>query len=349
MIYEDLDGSDKIKSFLESLKLPHQISINLTYACNYSCEFCAIPLTKKKKGDEIWLSRKSIIELAKEFKEMGGKEIYLTGGEPLLKENITKILKDLGKTSLRVEMVTNGSLIDQKNAKVLVDELDSIMISLQGSTAETHNKLTKSNSYGDVVKNIQLLDKVKEERSSDIEISLNTVITSKNILEIPNMAKLGNALDVDKVNLQPFHVFIDELEYLKVNNYDLFERKLKEFKDNLNKEIRNSPDFYDFLLDYFKKKERKFNRCVNPSVSTFITPDGKVYPCCFLSERDEYVMGNLNDLTFEEIWKTEQFEEFRKGSLDELQSDVCKTCATLLDRSCSEFAKRELKNHGINI
>jgi len=58
-----------------------------------------------------------------------------------------------------------------------------------------------------------------------------------------------------------------------------------------------------------------------------ITWDGKVVPCCFDKDAD-HSMGDLNEQSFDEIWKGERFNEFRKKILKNRKSvEICRNCS----------------------
>ncbi|MBT5471690.1 MAG: SPASM domain-containing protein, partial [Nitrospina sp.] len=64
--------------------------------------------------------------------------------------------------------------------------------------------------------------------------------------------------------------------------------------------------------------------CNKPYEWAQVDPEGNVYPCCQISRR--YSVGNLNDLTFEEIWDSEKFTEFREGLTNGNPNRWCAVC-----------------------
>jgi radical SAM protein with 4Fe4S-binding SPASM domain len=60
--------------------------------------------------------------------------------------------------------------------------------------------------------------------------------------------------------------------------------------------------------------------------SCVITWDGKVVPCCFDKDA-KFVLGDLTQQTFEEIWNGKKYQDFRKSLLYSRQEiEICKNC-----------------------
>ena len=123
--------TDKLSRNFEYLR------ISVTDRCNFRCSYC-MPSDIFNKDysyvsqDNI-LSYEEIIDICKLLKKIGLKKVRITGGEPLLRKNIDKLIFKL-KTEVmldRVSMTTNGSLLsDDKVSELKKSGLDSITLSL---------------------------------------------------------------------------------------------------------------------------------------------------------------------------------------------------------------------------
>jgi len=111
------------------------LRISVTDRCNFRCTYC---MPKEVFGpgyqflpkDEL-LSFDEINRLARIFNSMGARKIRLTGGEPLLRPNLDRLIAELAQIpDLELAMTTNGSLLARK-AQALKDAgLDRITVSL---------------------------------------------------------------------------------------------------------------------------------------------------------------------------------------------------------------------------
>ena len=122
---------DKLSRSFEYLR------ISVTDRCNYRCSYCMPSEIFNKNYNYISqdkiLSYEEIIKVACLLKKIGLKKIRLTGGEPLLRKNIDKLINKL-KTEAGIEhvsMTTNGSLLtDEKLCILKKAGLDSLTLSL---------------------------------------------------------------------------------------------------------------------------------------------------------------------------------------------------------------------------
>lgn len=104
-----------------------QLSLFIRFAgCNLCCEYCD---TKWANEPDVTCQEYSVDQIYHMIKESKVKNITLTGGEPLIQSNISRLLEELRKdSSLRVEIETNGSVdIKPFLEKRQVDECDKTL------------------------------------------------------------------------------------------------------------------------------------------------------------------------------------------------------------------------------
>lgn len=77
------------------------------YKCNLDCSYCD---TRWARIDAAETRRMTTVELLEYVRSTGVKNVTLTGGEPLLQENIAELITGLGEDGFKVEIETNGSL-----------------------------------------------------------------------------------------------------------------------------------------------------------------------------------------------------------------------------------------------
>lgn len=92
--------------------------------------------------------------------------------------------------------------------------------------------------------------------------------------------------------------------------------------------VRNYVDAIDFqaFVDLHHVKENKVkSRCLMPFQRLAIFANGDVAPCCtFFSKK--LVVGNINDMTIEEIWHSEAIEDARSGLIHGEPLPICREC-----------------------
>ena len=122
------------------------LRISVTDRCNFRCTYC-MPKSVFDK-DYIFLPRaellsfEEIIRLAKIFVDCGVEKIRLTGGEPLLRKNIEKLIAELARLPVEITLTTNGSLL-KKKARALKDAgLSRLTVSLDALDDEIFRRMT---------------------------------------------------------------------------------------------------------------------------------------------------------------------------------------------------------------
>lgn len=142
------DGFNRVHDYLR---------ISLTDNCNLRCFYCMpeedydfTPASRLMQPDEI-------LTIAKQFMEMGVNKIRLTGGEPLVRKDVGRIIQDLATLPVRLTLTTNGTRLHQF-ADLLKDAgLTSLNISLDTLDQDRFLLLTRRNQFSQVMENIQLM------------------------------------------------------------------------------------------------------------------------------------------------------------------------------------------------
>ncbi len=133
------------------------LRLSVTDRCNLRCSYCM------PEKDYAWLPRKDILDfeeigrLADVFGEMGAERIRLTGGEPLVRQDLPRLVRLLaGKPWLRdLAMTTNGVLLEA-HAKSLRDAgLHRITVSLDTLRPERFRSLTRFDELDRVRRGIE--------------------------------------------------------------------------------------------------------------------------------------------------------------------------------------------------
>ena len=164
--------------------------MNLTNKCNLNCVHCAFS-SGSTQQDELYYGR--LCDFIEEAMELGLEDVHLTGGEPLLYEQLTNLLSYLNQTKLTVRSITNGLTLSKKLLKKYQDlGLKSIMISIDGME-EMHNRIRGGNpnafkkSVGAVIAAKQL----------GYHVRVNAVVTKANLNEMLDLILLCRDLGVD--------------------------------------------------------------------------------------------------------------------------------------------------------
>lgn len=152
------------------------ILIHVTNRCNLKCKHCYVD----KKGFDMPLD--TFRDVVDQFFNSGGLKVLITGGEPLIHPDFEKILRYVRKYGIRLEVLTNGTLIDKKLARIINKYVDEVQVSIDG--LKGHEQIR-----GDwLAKTIEGLKKL------DIDFAISTMVTKFNIQEFNEIEKMVEEL-----------------------------------------------------------------------------------------------------------------------------------------------------------
>lgn len=188
------DGVSHVAELSDSFgRVARKLRISVTDRCNFRCQFC-MPITP------VWLPRSEILtyeeihRVASLFAEMGVEKIRLSGGEPLMREDIEKLVQMLaGVRGLKsLSMTTNGFLLAEKAAALKRAGLRGVTVSLHSLKSERFSEITGGGVLEKVVDGIRA---AKENGFNPIKVNA-VIIRGCNEDEIPDLAALARAGDV---------------------------------------------------------------------------------------------------------------------------------------------------------
>jgi len=167
----------------------HGIRFIVTSLCNYDCVYCHNEWEPKEK-ELTTLETDLIKELIFSCKELGGKEVDLTGGEPLLRiDKVEFIIKTATTLELWTNLTTNGSLLDKYGERLIQAGLKEIHIHIPSLNSLRYNELMRRNS--DLNKILKII--ADYARKFPVIKANIPIICGKNDDEIPEMIKFFNS------------------------------------------------------------------------------------------------------------------------------------------------------------
>lgn len=175
------------------------LRISITDKCNYRCVYC---MPKEgvllKKHEEI-LTFDEIKFICEALVPLGLKHLRITGGEPLVRKNVSFLIQILKQISgvETISLTTNGSLVKNHIEKLLETSIDSINISLDTLDEQKFHKITRTGNLKDVLSGIHItLEQIKK-KQKNTKIKLNCVLQQENWKEDAiNIASLAKNEDL---------------------------------------------------------------------------------------------------------------------------------------------------------
>ena len=222
------------------------IRISLTDRCNLRCKYCMPEEGVKLLKHEDILTYEEIIILSKIFISLGIKNFKLTGGEPLVRRDVSQLVKSLKNIEGigEVTMTTNGVLLEEYGSDLIEAGIDRINISLDSLNPTKYQEITGRNFLDKVFHGINLIlsngfDKVK----------INTVpIKPLDENDMDRLIDLGreNPIDIRFIKMMPIGIADSSLGYSKKEMLDLIEKKLGPSRIFYGKRGNGPAEYYSF-------------------------------------------------------------------------------------------------------
>jgi radical SAM protein with 4Fe4S-binding SPASM domain len=289
---------------------PFTLSIEPTTACNLGCPECPSGLKQFTRP-----TGKLDLELHKEMLSQVKKSVfyinYYFQGEPFLHPQFLELIRAAKKAKIYTATSTNAHFISKEKAEEIVKSgLDRLIISIDGMTQATYEQYRVHGQLEKVIEASQFLVEAKKQlRSSTPHLIFQFLAVKPNEQEIPAVFSLANELEIDEVRIKTaqFYNYEDGNALMPTNE------KYSRYK-------RNSSGKYMLKGD-------PGNHCWRMWSGSVLTWDGKVVPCCFDKDA-QHSMGSLGNQSFQEIWRTEKYRNFRQAILSNRKEiDICSNCS----------------------
>ena len=132
----------------------HDLRISVTDRCNFRCTYC-MP-REHFDGDHAFLERKALLTyeeittVVRSLLPAGLRKIRLTGGEPLLRKDITTLVEMLRAAGphLDLALTTNGALLERHASALQRAGLDRVTVSLDAIDKALFQQMADTTSHG---------------------------------------------------------------------------------------------------------------------------------------------------------------------------------------------------------
>ena len=284
--------------------VPKILIIRVLEACNAGCFMCNFAFSQ----DHYKFSVRDAKEVAEQIKGTDIRLVRLTGGEPLMLEDIDEILDSFTHIGLFTSLITNGWYLKEKANLLAMASLSQVIISLDGACAKTHDRYRRLDGLFDRI--ICGITAIKQQ-DSRIVIRVNTVIGPHNILELCDLSDLLYKLDIDQWSIiplkQPNGVWPDKKKSRWQDVYSEFQHRISS---------RKRPRLLGYSSQWMgrtNEEQRKFleeSKSMTPhslcgvvdQVRYYTPENGLVFPCnCVPHRLEGKKLGKYwNNLSMEE-------------------------------------------------
>jgi MoaA/NifB/PqqE/SkfB family radical SAM enzyme len=288
------------------------------------------------------LTAADISGLLSALKQLGTKQVLMSGGEALLNPNFFSFCELLKKQQLKITLLSTGLAL-KKNASQITTRVDDIIVSLDGDEA-LHNSIRNiPDAFAKMADGITAIREI----DPAFKITGRTVIHQQNYKQWPLIIDAAKELGLNQISFLPadvsshafnrevlwdenrknevlireaeltqLNVIIDEL--ITVYRNDFENGFIAESPDKIRKIAQYYASFYNLAVPPYKK-------CNAPWVSAVVEADGTVRHCFF-----HKAYGNIKKDALENLINNTEAVNFRK-QLDTAQDPTCVKCVCYLN------------------
>ena len=331
--------------------VPKWIAWETTQRCNLHCVHCrcSSELTSSE-GDFTTAEAMSLIDDIASFCK---PVLVLSGGEPLLRQDIFEIASYGTDRGLRVCMATNGTLVDDRVCGQMKQAgIRMVSLSLDGSTAAIHDDFRDCpGAFEGILRGAERL------RAHGVPFLINSSFTKRNQHDIPNVFRLAKELGATAWYLfmivptgrgeDILSELISKEDYEEILTWH-YEQEKRETEILMRPTC--APHYYRLVPQLAKRDGSRFTRrtlkfstggakgCIAAQSICLIDCFGEVKPCSYFPRS----AGNVKQRPFREIWEEAPlFRELRDFSA---YKGKCGACEFL--RVCGGCRARAEAIHG---
>lgn len=337
---------------------PRVSTMYITYRCDSRCKTCTMwqrPQKEEKEkemGFEAW--KKVIDKLA----AAGIEVVEPFGGNALLrKELLVSVLEYLHNKGIIIHLPTNQIGLDDNVIEAIVKYVDYVYLSNDGLGSEQ-----------DLVRGIKGASQIAEEtiekmlrfrkningRVNSLRIICNCTVSKYNIGSLEGVAAYALSEGFDEIAFEYAGEFeksdveaskimgmVPNAHYIRQNDSILANEHeaaiIKNSLARIKKKYKNKPIFVQTInidslsLKNIYKGTIPHKKCYVERIEVTVDPYGNIVICPFITN---YILGNLLDQSFEEIWNNDKHKYFRKAQ-NNGRLPMCRSCILGVQRNPS--------------
>src|SRR6266480_2562940 len=323
---------------------PYALLAEVTYRCPLHCPYCSNPIalpvaaslpatpkfheggceTTRRPQDGDYsngeLTTDEWKRVIREAAALGVLQIGFSGGEPLARRDLVKLIRAARETNLYTNLITSAIGLDDDRVRGLrVAGLDSIQLSFQSDESSQADEIAGAHAHE------RKLDVAAKIRAAAIPLSLNFVIHRRNIDRLPRMIALAEALGAERVELANVQfygwAFRNRAALLPTREQV---NRARDIATAAKARLAGKIDIFYVLPDYYETRPKP---CLNGWGQRYLTinPTGNVLPCPTAS-------SSIPALSFENVrtrdldWIWRESESFNRFRGTEWMPEPCQSC-----------------------
>lgn len=340
------------------------VNLELLIRCNLRCTFCwwwgekGIAYKMLKENNSLFsreLTKEEIFNVVDQLAEKHMCSIYLSGGEPFLRNDAVDIIEYINNKGMSVATNNNGTMLTEEKMERLVKlKMFTINFSVDGPK-DVHDKIRGQGNFEKTTKNIQRLLELRG-KSDFPAIKTNTTFSPLILGRTDELIKyLQNEVGVDatrlthlwftdKAHAEQHKAVLNSIFGTNESGVDshlmepldqfyieaLADEIIKVEKTRYNKPVFIHPrlSHKEIIKYYTDLSFAKRKSCVVPWDSLLIKANGDVMFCPD-HWMDDFRLGNVRDSKIDDLWTGEKARKFREVLYKNKLFPACARCCAI--------------------
>ncbi|MFF2145455.1 StsB family radical SAM/SPASM domain sactipeptide maturase [Kitasatospora sp. NPDC058190] len=284
----------------------------ITDGCNLRCPYCYASSEKCLPGE---LDTAESLDLVSQIADLGARTLVFTGGEPMLRKDLFQVVEHANRSGLKSNIITNATMIrTAATAQRFAELFDAVTVSLDGGTAETHDRTRGKGAFARTHKAIRLLN------DAGVAPAINHIVTSDNIDELEDFASFLDGIEIHSIRLMNHN----DLGRGVGDDYDFG------WQDHLRVQqlVWTSPVAGKLLPDGPRPVTpcSVKGNCGMGGNEIYINSLGDVYPCKLVTGKEQHA-GNVRRQRLSEVFASPVLSAMRRSTVfgGEFHAD-CEKC-----------------------
>ena len=347
-----------------------ELYIEPTSHCNLNCVMCPRNSWRNKSAGHMSLT--IFDKLIEQIPDSITRIFFGGVGEPLYHSDIMYMIHRAKKTGRTVELITNGTLLNDETISEILDaKLDMLWISLDSMEEESYEYIRSGAQFTSVMSNIQAFNKKRgffyygetHPDSLTPRLGIAFVLMKRNLSEYSKLLRNAHSMglsDIRATHLIPYDKSqLDQICYERIMEAGLY-NPAWHHGVRVDMPLMDTRDIHEYdMLQLFSNTTTSFSfmgtplhrkvdycRFIHNGVA-FVRWDGEVCPCMALlheqtiyqQNKERYLrpcgFGNINEQSLLKIWEDESYASFRQRVLD-FEFSYCTYCGP-----CDKFKSNE--------
>ena len=296
---------------------PYTLVAELTYRCPLACGYCSNPLDLARHSAELDTAAWSTVFA--DAAALGVLQANLTGGEPLVRADLTELVAAAHAQQLYVNLITSGIPADRARlAELAAAGLDSIQLSVQDVDAHGAAWIAGRDDLD------AKLEVAAAARALGLPLTLNVVIHRGNIARVAEFVALAERIGAERLelaNTQYLGWALANRDALLPAQADI--ERARSVAAAAAERLRGKIEILFVRPDYYADRPRA---CMDGWARRYIvvTPDGVVLPCHQATSIAGLSFETVRDRPLAAIWNDSPALRAFRG--DDWMPAPCRTC-----------------------